>query len=320
MTEQARSCCVAGGSGRERDPAIFSIAGGPPRGMVKIPSGPFRMGCDRGEGRTGDGEGPVREVTVDEFWIQETAVTNRDFSDFVAATDYVTDAERYGWSYVFWLAIRREARKFVLPGSVAGAPWWRGMRGACWRHPEGPGSTIADRLDHPAVHLSWNDAQALAQWGAMRLPTEAEWEKAARGGLDGLRYPWGNELMPDGLHRCNIWQGRFPDVNTVEDGYLITAPANSFAPNAYGLWNMVGNVWDWTADRWSPDWHLPACDATRLNPTGPADGTFRVIKGGSYLCHESWCNRYRNAARSSNNPDASTSHMGVRLVSDREVP
>lgn len=314
MTKDCRSCCTPGGHGRQRSTVTNASAAEPLAGMEKIPAGAFRMGCDRGDGPVSDGEGPVRKIFLDEFWIGKTTVTNQEFSDFVAATGYLTDAERYGWSFVFWLAIRREAREFVIPRPVATAPWWRGVRGASWRHPEGPGSTIADRLDHPAVHLSWNDAQAMSEWAGTRLPTEAEWEKAARGGVDGLRYPWGNELAPNGQHYCNIWQGKFPQSNTAQDGYLITAPARSFEPNGYALWNMVGNVWEWTADRWSPDWHVEASDTTRINPKGPAKGIPRVIRGGSYLCHEAWCNRYRNAARTFNNPDGSTSHMGIRLA------
>lgn len=314
MIMDARPCCAPGGSGEEARPIELTLAEQAGAGMVRIAAGAFLMGCDRDEGRAGDGEGPQREVWLDEFWISATAVTNREFRQFVEATGYQTDAERFGWSYVFWLAIRQEARRFIMPGRVAAAPWWRGVQGACWHQPEGPGSDIAARPDHPVVHVSWNDAQALAQWQAMRLPSEAEWEKAARGGLVGQRFPWGDELLPAGQHRCNIWQGEFPHHNSAEDDYLITAPVKSFLPNDYGLWNMVGNVWEWTSDRWSADWHAGTEAALRNNPQGPPDGIERVIKGGSYLCHQSWCNRYRNAARSFNNPDASTAHMGVRLA------
>ena len=164
------------------------------------------------------------------------------------------------------------------------------------------------------MHTSWNDAQAYASWARKRLPTEAEWEVAARGGLDRAIYPWGDELAPRGQHRCNTWQGTFPTLNTLEDGYLGTAPVNAFRPNGYGLYNMAGNVWEWCSDWWSNSWHVEASPATRLNPKGPTSGISRVIRGGSYLCHESYCNRYRVAARTSNTPDSSTAHMGFRCA------
>ncbi|HEY4387823.1 MAG TPA: formylglycine-generating enzyme family protein, partial [Ktedonobacteraceae bacterium] len=197
--------------------------------------------------------------------------------------------------------------------AVASAPWWRQVFGADWRHPEGKHSDISERGNHPVVHISWNDALAYCQWAGMRLPTEAEWEYAARGGLAQKRYPWGDELLPDGEHRCNIWQGTFPTTNTGDDGYLGTAPVRSFAPNGYNLYNMTGNTWEWCSDWFSPTFHRTA---PRDNPQGPPMGNMKVMRGGSYLCHQSYCFRYRVAARSSNTPDSSTGNLGFRCVRD----
>lgn len=281
------------------------------RGMIELGGGPFLMGSDDGT-YPDDGEGPVREVTLRPFLIDAAAVTNRQFEKFAKATGYQTEAERFGWSFVFHLLVRAEerAKRTVHP---PGLPWWRKVPGACWRNPEGRGSSIRDRMDHPAVHISWNDAVAYCAWAGKRLPTEAEYEYAARGGLVQRVYPWGDELTPGGEHRCNIWQGTFPTVNTEEDGYLGTAPARTFPSNGYGLYNMSGNVWEWCSDWWSPSFHV---NGPRRDPAGPPDGASRVMKGGSYLCHESYCNRYRVSARSANTPDSSTGNLGFRCVAD----
>nr|WP_237351966.1 formylglycine-generating enzyme family protein [Rhizobium sp. ACO-34A] len=284
--------------------------------MVLIPAGTFRMGYEGPEGFPADGEGPERLVHVDAFLIDRTAVTNRDFERFVAATCHRTDAEQYGWSYVFHAALHPAATRAVMDAGVPTVPWWLAVREATWRAPYGPGSDLTGLEDHPVVHVSWRDATAYAAWAGKRLPTEAEWEKAARGGLDGKRFPWGDDLQPEGAHRCNIWQGDFPMLNTGEDGFLATAPAQSFEPNGYGLYNTSGNAWEWTADYWSASWHTTDRPETRNNPHGPQDGTSRVIKGGSYLCHVSYCNRYRNAARSFNEEDTTTGHMGFRCARD----
>jgi formylglycine-generating enzyme required for sulfatase activity len=278
------------------------------QGMVALPGGAFLMGTDDAEGFPADGEGPVRRVQVPPFWIDRTAVTNAQFAAFVQATGYRTEAERLGWSFVFHLFLTPRARMRVL-GSVAQASWWLGVKGATWAKPEGPDSSLRGRRDHPVVHVSWNDATAYCAWAGKRLPTEAEWEYAARGGLEQRRFPWGDELTPDGEHRCNVWQGRFPHVNTAEDGYPGTCPADAFPPNGFGLHNVSGNVWEWCADRWSATPHLSP-------PGGPPAGEERVIRGGSYLCHHSYCNRYRVAARSKNTPDSSTGNTGFRCVAD----
>ena len=282
--------------------------------MVRVPGGEFRMGSSDPDAFPGDGEGPVRAVELPPYWIDSTAVTNQQFAAFAKSTGYVTDAERFGWSYVFYALVTLTARGAIRDGSVPGVPWWIAVEGATWRFPEGPGSDIDTRPDHPVVHVSWHDATAYASWAGKRLPTEAEWEKAARGGLDGRRFPWGDELTPRGDHRCNIWQGNFPELNTADDGYFGTAPVKSFRPNGFGLYNASGNVWEWCADWWSAAWHVRDRPETRINPQGPPEGESRVIRGGSYLCHASYCNRYRVAARTRNTPDSTTGHMGFRCA------
>ncbi|HLR36462.1 MAG TPA: formylglycine-generating enzyme family protein [Chitinophagaceae bacterium] len=277
--------------------------------LIQLSGGIFLMGTDDKEGFPTDGEGPVREVELSLFSITPTTVTNKEFATFIQDTAYKTDAERYGWSFVFYALLSNEILA-TKPKVAVSTPWWCAIPGAVWNHPEGPHSNIADRMNHPVVHVSWNDAMAYCQWSGMHLPTEAEWEYAARGGLVQKKYPWGNELTPEGKHQCNIWQGNFPDYNSLADGYLGTAPANSFAPNGYGLYNLSGNVWEWCND-----WFSPQHDATAIkNPKGPDKGQAKVMKGGSFLCHHSYCNRYRVAARTSNTADSSASNIGFRCV------
>jgi formylglycine-generating enzyme required for sulfatase activity len=268
------------------------------------------MGSDEPVSRPADGEGPVRRVHVAPFRIDACAVTNARFAAFCLATGYATDAERHGWSLVFAGLLPADAPP---ARTAAEAPWWRLVLGADWRHPEGPGSSLVGRLDHPAVHVSWRDATAFCAWAGGRLPTEAEWELAARGGLEGKRYPWGDELAPGGVHRCNIWQGRFPDRNAFEDGSPGTSQVDAFPPNGYGLYNTVGNVWEWCADWWSVAWHRrgPPHD-----PQGPPAGDRQVLKGGSYLSHHAHDFRYRVAARQGLSPDSSTGDIGFRCARD----
>ncbi|XP_061114600.1 formylglycine-generating enzyme isoform X2 [Conger conger] len=270
-----------------------------PDKMVLIPAGEFLMGTDNPE-IPQDGEGPQRRVHLEQFYMDIHEVSNQEFQKFVNATSYVTEVQGP------WM--QNGLRK------VAAAPWWLPVKGADWRHPEGPDSTITDRLDHPVLHVSWSDADAYCTWAGKRLPTEAEWEYACRGGLDNRLFPWGNKLHPKGQHYANLWQGEFPSQNTGEDGYTQTSPVMSFPANGYGLYNMVGNAWEWTSDWWivhhtSDELH---------NPKGPETGTDRVKKGGSYMCHKSYCYRYRCAARSQNTPDSSASNLGFRCVSKNE--
>jgi formylglycine-generating enzyme required for sulfatase activity len=280
-----------------------------------IPAGIFAMGDARGDGNRADGEDPVHPVQLDGFSIDTASVTVADYARFVEATGYRTEAEQYGYSAVFHLVVAADPEHILGPASAV--PWWLGVRGADWRRPEGPLSSIDGREDHPVVHVSWNDAQAYCDWAGRRLPTEAEWEYASRGGLEGARYPWGDDLLTaDESWQCNIWQGSFPTRNTGEDGWITTAPVRSYQPNGYGLWQTVGNIWEWCADTFDPTTYSRRAASTPVKgPSNFAQGGNAVLRGGSYLCHDSYCNRYRNAARSSNTPDSSMGNAGFRTVS-----
>lgn len=278
--------------------------------LVTLPGGVFDMGTDTPDGFPADGEGPVRQVELKSFQISPYAVTNAEFKAFVEDTGYVTEAERFGWSFVFHLLASEETRQQVasVPQEV---PWWLVVEGAYWAAPEGPDSSVEDRMNHPVIHISWNDAAAYCQWAGVRLPTEAEWEYAARGGLQRKTYPWGDMLKPDGEHRCNIWQGKFPVKNSALDGFIGTAPVDAYKPNGYGLYNMSGNVWEWCSDWFSPAYHR---ETSTRNPEFRQPTGRRSMRGGSYLCHRSYCNRYRVAARSSNTPDSSSGNCGFRVA------
>jgi formylglycine-generating enzyme len=276
--------------------------------MVDLEGGSFLMGSEDRFAYPGDGEGPVRRVTVSPFSIHAGAVTNHEFGEFVEETGFITDAERLGWSFVFAGLLPDD---FPPTRAVASAQWWRQVEGASWSRPDGPQTDLESRADHPVVHVSWNDAEAYCAWAKKRLPTEAEWEYAARGGLEQKVFPWGDELEPDGSHRMNVWQGVFPSENTVADGYYGTCPAHAYPANAYGLHNMTGNVWEWCSDWYSHDFHTRE---KRTDPRGPGRGANRSTRGGSYLCHHSYCLRYRVAARNSMEPNSSTGNTGFRCV------
>ncbi|QMV19748.1 SUMF1/EgtB/PvdO family nonheme iron enzyme [Granulicella sp. 5B5] len=281
------------------------------RKMVSLPGDTFLMGTDYPHGFLKDGEGPIRQVSLSPFEIDIYPVTNEDFVRFVDTTGYRTEAEAFGWSFVFWSHIPPERFEELVENTAAQTPWWCKVPGASWKQPEGPGSSVESRLKHPVVHVSWNDAASYAAWAGKSLPTEAQWEYAARGGLHQKLYSWGDELTPGGKHLCNIWQGQFPLEDTAEDGYAGTCPVDAFPPNGYGIYSATGNVWEWCSDwfdtefRTSPMLHDPA---------GPPTGAARAMKGGSFLCHASYCNRYRVAARTSNTPDSSASNIGFRCA------
>ncbi len=282
-------------------------------GMVKLDSARFLMGTEAEEGFPADGEGPIREVTLDGFWIDAYPVTNARFREFVNATAFKTEAERFGWSFVFHNQLPPEQYRELVADTVAGHEWWCKVQGADWAHPVGPDSSIGDRPDYPVTHISWNDAIAFAGWAGKRLPTEAEWEAAARGGLEQKTYAWGDELTPDGRHMCNIWQGEFPANDTAEDGFAGPCPVDAFPANGFGIYSVAGNVWEWCQDWFHPAYHVTA---TTVNPAGPPAGSSRLMRGGSFLCHRSYCNRYRVAARTSNTPDSSTINLGFRCARD----
>lgn len=280
---------------------------------VMIPEGRFLMGDAFQEGNVFDNESPQQWVDVAPFALADTPVTNAEFQRFVAETHYVTEAEKFGWSFVFHLLLD-PSQRYQNGKAIS---WWVPVEGACWHRPEGMGSHIEDRMDHPVVHVSRNDAVQYCLWADLRLPTEAEWEFAARAGTT-TRFPWGDELVQHGHHHANLWQGTFPVENTREDGYLGTAPVKTFRPNRFGLYQMIGNVWEWCAN--------PAKVAltafTQLTPQefwqnhqGLSDADY-AIRGGSFLCHCSYCNRYRVAARHRNTGQSSSSNLSFRCVRD----
>ena len=311
MTKHASSCCTPArhtdqkGSGTQIVPArsvgdFATVRIGEGRGLIgttapQIPN---------------DGEGPMRKARHNAFFIAETVVSNAQFKAFVDATGYITEAERFGWSFVFWSDVAQSSR---MAATYPGAEWWHRIDGANWRDIDGPETRgRVWQADHPVVQVSWHDAQAYATWAGGRLPTEGEWEAAARGTLGDVRFPWG-DLEPDDTSQfpCNIWQGAFPERNTGADGFPRTAPAQSFAPNSIGLYNMVGNVWEWTADPFRIKSMKKEVRARLEGMKG-----YRLAKGGSYLCHKSYCYRYRIAARSGSSPDSATPHQGFRVVWD----
>jgi formylglycine-generating enzyme len=306
--------------------------------MVQIPSGTYRMGSDDHYPE----EHPVHQVNVDGFLMDATPVTNRQFSAFVAATGYVTYAEIAPSAKDYPGALPHMLKAGSLVFTAPDHPvdlrdwsqWWEFRFRANWRRPYGPGSSIAGREDHPALHIAYRDAEAFAAWVGKALPTEAEWEFAARGGLDDAEYAWGDEFNPNGRHMANTWQGAFPAENLCTDGYALTSPVRAFPPNGYGLYDMIGNVWEWTTDWWSnrhPDDTPKAC-CVPLNPRGGLEQTSydprqpviaiprKVLKGGSHLCAPNYCRRYRPAARHAEPIDTSTSHVGFRCIKRRNQP
>jgi formylglycine-generating enzyme len=315
---------------RELLPASNSEGGRP--GMIRVPGGPSRMGSDRHYPE----EAPAHSVTVDEFWIDRTPVTNREFLRFVNATGYVTVAEQKPDPKDYPGALSRMIRAASLVFTPPQHPvdlgnwgeWWQLRFGANWRRPYGPRSSIAGLHDHPVVHVAYRDALAYAEWAGKELPTEAEWEYAARGGLDSAEFAWGDEFAPAGKHRANTWQGNFPHENLALDGYERTSPVTAFPPNGYGVYDMIGNVWEWTTDWYSPQHEAGASKAccTPANPRGgrqdesydPCQPEIRiprkVLKGGSHLCAPNYCRRYRPAARHPQPIDTSASHVGFRCV------
>jgi len=309
----ARSCCAPKLQGSPSIASACEFQRGTAAGLVRrdavsLPGGSSIIGTDRPE-IPYDGEGPARRVTLKPFAIDRDAVTGADFRAFVAATGYVTEAEHFGWSFVFHLLLD-DPDRYAGPLET---PWWRKVDGASWAHPEGPGSSLDGKEDHPVVHVSLADAMAYASWAGGRLPSEAEWEYAARGGLSNPRFPWGDEEPDDQHVFCNIWQGDFPALNTMADGFVGTAPVKSYAPNGYGLHNMIGNVWEWCSDAFRV---RSLAKMARLRNAQAAGEGEHVMKGGSFLCHASYCYRYRIAARLGRPADTAASNTGFRVAYD----
>ena len=292
----------------DRPRPTLRSSGGFLNDSVEIPGGAALLGTDKPQ-VADDGEGPLRTRRVKPFRLGKTCVTNTSFADFVTDTGYKTDAERFGWTFVFWSQVPDQ----LETEGIAGLEWWRRVDGAYWRDPQGSGSDcVADAPDHPVVQVSWNDAVAYAAWAGGRLPTEAEWEHAARGGLGDVPFPWGAQEPDDTDHfPCNIWQGDFPNTNTGSDGHIGLAPALSFQPNGFGLYNMVGNNWEWTADPFK----VKSLKKSVKDKLAQMRG-FKLLKGGSALCHKSYCYRYRIAARTGNSPDSTTGYQGFRVAWD----
>ncbi len=306
----SKSCCTP--SADRLSPALDTCvapAAPPPEiEVVAIPGGKALIGTDFPV-LAEDEESPCRTKTLKPFQMMRTTVTNALFEAFVADTGYVTEAEKFGWSFVFFSDVSG-----VVPETegVVGTTWWRKVDGAQWRLVNGPGSESALYADHPVTHVSWRDARAFANWAGGRLPNEAEWEHAARGGLSDAPFPWGVTEPNDTDHMpCNIWQGAFPQSNTGADGYLTTAPARSFEPNGYGLFNMCGNVWEWTSDPMK----LRSLSKRTKERMRSLKGA-KLLKGGSFLCHKSYCFRYRIPARTFTTPGTTTTHQGFRLAFD----
>ena len=331
---------LSSGMGAIEDPTDAKID------WIRVPGGIFTMGTDHPEGRPD--ERPAHKVKVGAFEIARTEVTNAQFSAFVEATGYLTTAERP----IDWEILKKQVPEgtpkpddaVLVPGALVFTPpenpvttnsparWWRWTPGASWRHPEGPGSSIEGLEDHPVIHISWDDANAFCNWVGGRLPTEAEWERAARIGHDDRRFIWGDEFRPDDRIMANTWNGRFPDLNTAEDGHVGTAPVGSFPPNELGLHDMAGNVWEWTADRFDVETYLDRTAGSEeqfvvLDPVGPERSAdprnplvtdSRVHKGGSFLCNPSYCSSYRPSARMASTPDSGLSHLGFRPA--RAIP
>lgn len=305
------SCCVPGRGATASSRATrktIKTNGALPDRLVSVPGGASHVGTSKTELPI-DGEGPPRKVRLKPYRIDPIAVTYDWFAKFIGDTGYKTDAETYGWSLVFFAFLDNPDQH----ESPIQTPWWRKVEGATWAQPLGPGSDWESMADHPVTHVSRNDANAFAQWVGGRLPSEAEWEHAARSGAKEQRFPWGEEEPSDAFTPCNIWQGTFPSHNTTRDGYAGTAPAKSFKPNALGLYNMVGNTWEWSADTFRVRSQRKA--AATLNKAAITEGV-RLLKGGSYLCHASYCYRYRIAARTGVHADTSTGHTGFRIVAD----
>jgi formylglycine-generating enzyme required for sulfatase activity len=310
-------------------PATPSPARGSTNGMVWIPGGTFFMGSDAGQ----NDEQPIHRVTLDGFWMDRHEVTNEEFERFARATGYVTIAERKPDPKDFPDAPPEN----LVAGSVVFSPppgevpldnhfiWWRYVPGANWRHPEGPQSDLKGRENHPVVHIAWDDAAAYAKWAGKRLPTEAEWEYASRGGSEQQPFMWGHEMIPGGKWQANIWQGRFPNENALDDRFRLTGPVGSYPPNGYGLYDMAGNVWEWCADWYLPDYYAKS---PATNPPGPATSfdpnepgvMKRVQRGGSYLCSDLYCRGYRPSARMKTSPDTGLSHAGFRCAMSKSTP
>ncbi len=329
--------------GSEQHSTPNAGAPGPvPDGMVWIPPGTFTMGTDSDAGWPD--EKPVHRVRVDGFWLDVTEVTNAQFRGFVSATGYVTTAEKAPTAEEILAqsppGTPAPAAEMLVPGSLVFTPtdgpvpldnfaqWWSWTPGACWQHPEGPESDLAARENHPVVQVSWDDAIAYANWANKRLPTEAEWEYAARGGLDRAGYVWGNDRPSNEQPQANIWQGEFPHTNTLADGFLRTAPVKSFRPNGYGLYDMAGNVWEWCSDWYDRDaYSQTSKTGVIINPRGPERSSDslrpftsqRVQRGGSFLCNDSYCSRYRPSARHGCSPDTGMSHVGFRCVKSSDA-
>lgn len=284
------------------EPANSSIKNELKMKLVKIPKGSFNMGAPKST-YPEDFDSPQQRVAVGDFLISPFAVSNQEYARFVEASGYCTIAEREGWSFVFHQFLQEPVQHQHPPG----LPWWRIVNGAFWAAPEGPTSSIAGRENHPVVHISWYDAVAYCRWAGLRLPHEVEWERAARGGIENAKFPWGNQFMPNDKHAMNTWQGEFPHTNMAEDGYKGTAPVDAYSSNDYGLYNMTGNVWEWADNLFSPS------SQPGVNQAQP-----RVQRGGSYLCHLSYCDRYHVHSRTQGEPDSSTGHSGFRVAADIE--